>query len=84
MLDISINQLQSTEAQLLADDESYMDGLTKEEQTQVMGGIPFLVASAITVTAVAAADSSFGCAGNAAGITGGIGASVGAVVDFFD
>lgn len=85
MSDISINQLKSIETQLLADDESYMDELTKEEQTQIIGAsVPVVVASAITVTAIAAADSSFGCAGNAAGITGGIGASVGAVVDFFD
>lgn len=92
MSDISINQLQSMEARLLADNESYMDEITEEEQTQVMGAsIPVSIASAITVTGLAAtrlagaaADSGFGCAGNAAGITGGIGASVGAVVDFFD
>ena len=85
MSDISINQLQSLEAQLLVDNESYMDGITEEEQTQIVGAsLPVVVVSAITVTAVAAADSSFGCAGNAAGITGGIGASVGAIVDYFD
>ena len=85
MLEISIKQLQSIESQLLTDDESYIDGLTKEEQTQVIGAsVPVVVASAITVTAIAAADSSYGCAANVAGITGAFGASVGAIVDAFD
>jgi hypothetical protein len=84
MSDISINQLQSMEAQLLADNESYMDGITEEEQTQIIGAGTFVVVSAVTVSLAAADASGYNCAAAAAGITGGIGASVGAVVDYFD
>ncbi len=81
MSDISINELKSLEAQLFTmDDESYMDELTEEQQSLVVGaispGVSVVAASALRITAATAARSSVQCAGYAGGV---VGMSVGAI-----
>jgi hypothetical protein len=74
MANIHSNDLQLNEAELLADNETYMDELSEDELGLVAGGITPLPA-----ISAAAAASSGGCAAAAGAIGASIGAGIGAV-----
>jgi hypothetical protein len=67
MADVRIDDLQPNDAELLADDESFMGELSEDELGQVAGGItPGAVAAAVASGAACA-----GMAGGAASLVGG-------------
>ncbi|WP_375498191.1 hypothetical protein [uncultured Nostoc sp.] len=79
MADVRIDDLQPSENELLADDESYMDELSEDELGLVAGG-----SSPICAASVAAAASSGPCAAGAGVASGVVGAVAGVVWGFTD